>query len=149
MEASFLLSGYQAAGVIGTLLGGTFSDRYGSRKVMLFTILPICLTLFLFQNTSGVGHFLSLGITSVLLSATTTSSLVLIQRLMPNNLAMASGINLGFSSGLSALGVLALGSVADSHGLQLVFTILAFLPILGFIMTLLIKEPLAQAVMIK
>jgi Sugar phosphate permease len=138
--AGILLSVFLGAGVAGTLLGGLMSDRYGSRQVMLYSMLPICLTLYLFQISSGIGLFISLGITSILLAATTTSSLVLIQRLMPNNLAMASGINLGFSSGLSALGVLALGAVADHLGLDVVFIILTALPVWGFIMTLLIKE---------
>ena len=139
---SVILSVYQAFGVLGTLIGGVMSDRYGSRRVMLYSILPICLTLFLFQHTSHIVLMMAtLSISSLLLSSTTTSSLILIQRLMPNNLALASGINLGFSSGLSALGVLMLGIVADRSGLPEVFLILTLLPIAGFCLTLLIKEP--------
>lgn len=142
--ASLLISVFQGAGVIGTLIGGLMSDRYGSRQVMLVTMLPVILTLYLFQHLTGIGVFIALALTGILLSATTTSSLVLIQKLMPDNLAMASGINLGFSSGLSAIGIFAMGIVADHWGLQVVFTILMLLPIWGFIMTYLIKEPKPQ-----
>jgi FSR family fosmidomycin resistance protein-like MFS transporter len=39
------------------------------------------------------------------------------------------------------MGVLALGKVADSWGMPLLFTVLACLPIIGFVLTLFVKEP--------
>jgi FSR family fosmidomycin resistance protein-like MFS transporter len=43
--------------------------------------------------------------------------------------------------GLGTMGVLALGWVADHFGILFVFDILVVLPIMGFILTLFIKEP--------
>lgn len=37
--------------------------------------------------------------------------------MLPGNIAMASGLALGFSIGLGAMGVLALGQVVDAVGL--------------------------------
>jgi FSR family fosmidomycin resistance protein-like MFS transporter len=139
--AASLLTVYLAAGAIGTLLGGTLSDRYGSRKVMLYSILPVALLLYLFKIFEGIWVFILLALISILLAATFTSSLVLAQRMMPGNIGMASGLTLGFSIGLGAIGVLLLGWVADVSGLPLVFNILAFLPIAGFILTLFVQEP--------
>jgi len=61
--------------------------------------------------------------------------------MMPKNVAMASGFTLGFSVGLGTMGVLALGWVADNFGILFVFDILVVLPILGFVLTLFIREP--------
>jgi MFS transporter, FSR family, fosmidomycin resistance protein len=119
--AASLLTVYLAAGAVGTLFGGTLSDRYGSRKVMLYSILPVAVLLYLFKIMDGVWAFILLALISVLLAATFTSSLVLAQRMMPRNIGMASGLMLGFSMGLGAMGVLGLGWMADASGLPWVF----------------------------
>jgi FSR family fosmidomycin resistance protein-like MFS transporter len=139
--AASLLTIYLAAGAIGTLLGGPLSDRYGSKKVMLYSILPVAPLLYLFKALDGIGAFILLALVSILLAATFTSSLVMAQKMMPGNIAMASGLTLGFSIGLGAMGVLALGHVADALGLSWVFNLLSILPIVGFILTLFVREP--------
>lgn len=115
--AASLVTVFLAAGAAGTLLGGPLSDRYGSRKVMLHSILPVALLLYLFKIVDGIWAFVLLALVGALLAATFTSSLVLAQKMMPNNIAMASGLTLGFSMGLGAIGVLGLGYVADVAGI--------------------------------
>jgi FSR family fosmidomycin resistance protein-like MFS transporter len=139
--AAYLLTVYLAAGAVGTLLGGPLSDRYGSKKVMLYSILPVAPLLYFFKASNGVGAFMLLALVSVLLAATFTSSLVMAQKMMPGNIAMASGLTLGFSIGLGAIGVLALGHAADAWGLAWVFNLLSVLPIVGFMLTLFVQEP--------
>ncbi|MBU2700734.1 FSR family fosmidomycin resistance protein-like MFS transporter [Sporomusaceae bacterium BoRhaA] len=139
--AASLLTVYLAAGAVGTLLGGTMSDRYGSRQVMFYSILPVAVLVFLFQISSGILGFILLALVSILLAATFTSSLVLAQKMMPRNIGMASGLTLGFSMGLGAMGVLGLGWMADVSGLPWVFNLLAFLPVVGFVFTLFVQEP--------
>ncbi|MDF2633555.1 MAG: major facilitator superfamily 1 [Pelosinus sp.] len=139
--ASSLLTVYLATSALGTLLGGAMSDRYGSKRVMIYSILPISLLLYLFPVVGDIGAFIVLSFASILLSATFTSSLVLAQKMMPNNVGMASGLTIGLSVGLGAMGVLALGKVADVWGMPLIFTVLACLPVVGFVLTLFVKEP--------
>jgi FSR family fosmidomycin resistance protein-like MFS transporter len=144
--ASSLLTVYLATSAFGTLLGGAMSDRYGSKRVMIYSILPISVLLYLFPIAGDIGAFVVLSLASILLSATFTSSLILAQRMMPNNVGMASGLTIGLSVGLGAMGVLALGKVADVWGMPLIFTVLACLPVIGFILTLFVKEPEEAAV---
>ena len=141
LQTGSLLTVFFGAGVVGTLLGGTMSDRYGSKRVMLYSTLPITLLLYCFMGSHGALTFLLLALVSVLLSATATSSMVFAQKMMPKNIGMASGLTLGFSIGLGTLGVTGLGKLADGWGLPLVFEILTFLPLAGFVLTLFIKEP--------
>jgi MFS transporter, FSR family, fosmidomycin resistance protein len=138
--ASSLLSIYLAAGAIGTLIGGALSDRYGSKKVMLWTIAPVSLVVYLFQIASGVWIFAILAVASIPLSAAHSSSLVLAQRMMPGNVGMASGLTLGFSFGVGSLGVLILGRVADLWALPVVFEILTVLPLLGLVFTWFVQD---------
>ncbi|MDU4961997.1 MAG: MFS transporter [Sporomusaceae bacterium] len=139
--ASSLLTVYLAAGAIGTMVGGILSDRYGSKLVMLYSILPIALLMYWFLSASGIWIFVILFLAGILLSATATSSLLLTQKMMPKNVGMASGFTLGFSVGLGTMGVLGLGRVADYWGMPFVFDILVLLPVIGFILTVFIKEP--------
>lgn len=138
---SSLLTVYLAAGAVGTMFGGILSDKYGSKQVMLYSILPIALLMYWFLSASGIWVFVILALASILLSATATCSLLLTQKMMPKNVAMASGFTLGFSVGLGTMGVLGLGWVADHWGITFVFDILVLLPIIGFILTLFIREP--------
>lgn len=142
--ATYLLTVYLAAGAVGTLLGGPLSDRYGSKTVMLYSILPVAMLLYLLRVLGGAWVFILLAVISVLLAATFTSSLVLAQKMMPDNIGMASGLTLGFSIGLGAIGVLVLGGIADVAGLPRVFDLLAVLPVVGFILTLFVREPEEQ-----
>jgi len=139
--AASLLTVYLAAGAVGTLLGGPLSDRYGSKRVMLYSILPVAPLLYFFKASGGIGTFILLTFISVLLAATFTSSLVMAQKMMPDNVAMASGLTLGFSIGLGALGVLALGHGADALGLSWVFNLLTGLPLVAWMLTLFVQEP--------
>lgn len=141
LYASSLLSTGLAAGAIGTLVGGTMSDKYGSKRVMLWSIVPIPIMLYLFDTISGsTWEFAAIGGACALLSASFSSSLVLVQQMMPNNVGMASGLAIGFSVGLGGMGVLALGKVADIWSLPAVFDILTLLPVLGFMLTLFVRE---------
>jgi FSR family fosmidomycin resistance protein-like MFS transporter len=139
--ASSLLTVYLAAGAVGTMFGGILSDRYGSKLVMLYSILPIAVLMYCFLSANGIWIFVILALVSILLSATATSSLVLTQKMMPKNVGLASGFTLGFSVGLGTMGVLGLGWAADHWGITLVFDILVLLPIIGFILTVFIREP--------
>lgn len=139
--AASLLTVFLSAGAVGTLFGGPLSDRYGSKKVMLYSILPVAPLLYLFKAMEGSGAFIILSLISILLAATFTSSLVMAQKMMPGNVAMASGLTLGFSIGLGAMGVMGLGHVADVVGLPWVFNLLSFLPLIGFILTIFVQDP--------
>ena len=123
------------------------SDRYGSKKVMLWSIIPVSVLLTLFNMAPGTGGgvFVILAIISACLSAAFTSSLVLTQRLMPGNVGMASGLTLGLSVGLGSICVLLFGRIADIWSLPVVFDILAFLPLIAFGLTLLVDDARTEA----
>jgi FSR family fosmidomycin resistance protein-like MFS transporter len=93
--ASSLLAVYLATSAFGMLLGGAMSDHYGSKRVMMYSIFPISVLLYLFPVVGNIGAFIVLSLVSILLSATFTSSLVLAQRMMPNNVGMVSGLTIG------------------------------------------------------
>lgn len=135
-----MLSLVQVAGMFGTYIGGLMNDKYGSRKVALWSILPAALLIFLFKTLPVQYALIFLMINGFLLAASWTSLMVLAQKIMPNNVATASAITMGFSMGMGAVAVVSLGMVADAYGIATVFSVIMVFPVIAFALSWFIKE---------
>ncbi|MFA5979371.1 MAG: MFS transporter [Pseudomonas sp.] len=130
----FLFLGAVAA---GTFFGGPIGDRIGRRTVIWFSILgaaPFTLALpyvDLFWNA-----MLSVVIGFILASAF-SAIVVFAQELVPGNVGMIAGVFFGLMFGFSGIGAALLGLLADSHGIEYVYTLCSFLPLLGVLTILL------------
>lgn len=131
--ASFLLSFFLLAGVVGTYAGGYLSDKIGRKNVLLFSMAASLPLLVLLPHTSGILTLIDVTLLGAVLISSFATSIVLAQELMPRHVGMASGLTIGFSIGLGGLGATVLGYVADHFGVPAVFTLLSFLPLLGLI----------------
>jgi FSR family fosmidomycin resistance protein-like MFS transporter len=63
--------------------------------------------------------------------------LVFAQELMPGKVGMVSGLFFGFAFGMGGIGAAVLGKVADLRGIEFVYEICAYLPLLGILTALL------------
>jgi len=70
-----------------------------------------------------------------------TLAVVMVQTFLPQNLAMASGLAVGFAVGMGGVGVTLLGAVADAWGVPAAMKAILILPVLGFLLTLLMEYP--------
>ncbi|HBT53246.1 MAG TPA: MFS transporter, partial [Erwinia persicina] len=68
-----------------------------------------------------------------ILASAFSAILVYAQELMPGRIGMVSGLFFGFSFGMGGLGAAVLGVVADHRGIELVYQICAYLPLLGIL----------------
>ncbi|MDI3317566.1 MAG: MFS transporter [Bacillota bacterium] len=124
------------AGAAGTYLGGLLSDRIGRKWLLLGSMLLSIPFAWLVPQASGllaVATLVAFGF-SILSSFAVT--VVYGQMLLPSNVGLASGLMVGFSAGMGGLGAMLLGSLADRAGLGAVFTVLAWLPVAGALLTL-------------
>jgi FSR family fosmidomycin resistance protein-like MFS transporter len=122
---------FLAASALGTLLGGPIGDRIGRKRVIWVSILGVApFTLMLpYVNLQWTG-ILSFVIGFTLASA--FSAIVTFgQELMPGRVGMVSGLFFGFAFGVGGIGAAVLGVVADHAGVEAVYRICAFLPLLG------------------
>lgn len=117
----------------GTVVGGPIGDKIGRKRVIWVSILGVApFTLMLpYANLWWTGA-LSVVIGFVLASAF-SAILVYAQELMPGRIGMVSGLFFGFSFGMGGLGAAVLGVVADHQGIELVYQICAYLPLLGIL----------------
>ena len=84
--------------------------------------------------SSGLSTIVLTAVLGFALVFSFATTVVLAQELLPNNIGMASGLTIGFSIGLGGVGVTALGFLADNFGLEIVFKLLMFLPLLGLVL---------------
>jgi FSR family fosmidomycin resistance protein-like MFS transporter len=128
LYASYLLSAFLLAGVVGTLVGGILSDRFGRKTVIIGSMILVLPLLSLFQYTSGLVTLGLVVVTGFIFIASFSTTTVLAQELMPGYEASAASLTIGFSIGMGGVGVTLLGYVADHFGVPSVFTVISLIP---------------------
>jgi len=122
---------FLAAVAVGTFAGGPIGDRVGRKYVIWFSILGILpFTLVLPHANLFWTGVLSVPIGLILASAF-SAILVYAQELVPGKVGMISGLFFGLAFGMGGLGAAVLGHVADVRGIEFVYSICAYLPLLG------------------
>lgn len=132
-DAQFYLFGFLAAVALGTLLGGSLSDRIGTRNVIglsFWAALPFSLVLpYAGPATTLILAMLAGGV----LTSAFSAIVVYAQALMPNRIGMVSGLFFGLAFGMGGIGAGLLGWLADHIGIEAVYRICAWLPALGLV----------------
>lgn len=132
-DAQFHLFLFLASCAVGTLMGGPMGDKFGRKYVIWFSVLgaaPFALLLpYVDLFWTGV---LSVVI-GLIISSAFPAILVYAQELLPKKLGMVSGLFYGFAFGMGGLGSALLGYTADHIGIERVYQICAFLPLIGII----------------
>jgi FSR family fosmidomycin resistance protein-like MFS transporter len=118
---------------LGTLFGGPLGDRIGRKRVIWVSILGIApFTLMLpYVDLMWVGILTF--IIGLILSSAFSAIVVFAQELMPGNVGAVSGLFFGFAFGIGGIGAAVLGGLADTHGIEFVYRICAYLPLLGMV----------------
>jgi FSR family fosmidomycin resistance protein-like MFS transporter len=144
MLAGNLLFAFLAAGTAGTFFGGPLADRFGHKKIILFSLGLSCPLFVLFLLSSGIWSFIWLILAGLILIFSFSVSMVMGQSFMPQNVGLASGLILGLSFGMGGLGAAVLGLFADLWGVPATLWVIAFLPVGAFILAILIPYPLKK-----
>jgi FSR family fosmidomycin resistance protein-like MFS transporter len=135
---------FLAAVAVGTFAGGPIGDRIGRKYVIWFSILGILpFTLVLPHANLFWTGVLSVPIGLILASAF-SAILVYAQELVPGKVGMISGLFFGLAFGMGGLGAAVLGHVADARGIEFVYSICAWLPLIGALAAFLPKVELPQ-----
>lgn len=132
-ESQFYLFLFFGAIAAGTLIGGPLGDKFGRKYIIWFSILgaaPFTL-LMPFANLFWTGVFAVM--IGIILSSAFSAILVYAQELMPGKIGMISGLFFGFAFGIAGLGSAGLGYLADHVGIQVVYKICSFLPLIGIV----------------
>ncbi|GGE47939.1 MFS transporter [Agaricicola taiwanensis] len=129
--SQILLFVFLGATAFGTLMGGPLGDRFGSKTVIWFSILgalPFTLAL------PYVDLFWTGVLTAVIgfiMASAFPAIVVFAQDLLPGRVGLVAGLFFGFAFGMGGIGAAVLGVLADSKGIDYVYSLTSFMPLLG------------------
>jgi FSR family fosmidomycin resistance protein-like MFS transporter len=124
---------FLAAVALGTIVGGPLGDRFGRKYVIWGSILGVLpFTLLLPHANLFWTGVLTVPIGMILASAF-PAIVVYAQELMPGRTGTVAGLFFGFAFGMGGIGAAVLGKLADAVGINLVYEMCAFLPLIGLL----------------
>lgn len=130
-SAQIYLFVFLFAVAVGSLIGGPVGDRIGRKWVIWISILGVApFTLALPHVNLFWTGVLSVVI-GLILSSAFSAILVYAQELIPGRVGMISGLFFGFAFGMGGIGAAVLGRVADAQGIDYVYSLCAYLPLIG------------------
>jgi FSR family fosmidomycin resistance protein-like MFS transporter len=120
--SSFLYSALVTVLLISTALGtvgsGTLADKRGRRFPLIASSIISVPSILLFAQFPGRAGFATAALIGFLAASTLPLLLVIAQELMAGRAGLASGLIMGLSFTMSAIGVPVTGAVADQWGIQ-------------------------------
>jgi len=122
---------FLGAVAIGTILGGPIGDRFGRKYVIwgsIFGVLPFTMLL---PYASLFWTSILTVVIGLILASAFSAIVVYAQELVPGRVGLISGVFFGFAFGMGGLGAAVLGQLADAIGIESVYRLCAFLPLIG------------------
>jgi FSR family fosmidomycin resistance protein-like MFS transporter len=132
-SAQIYLFVFLFAMALGTLLGGPIGDRIGRKRVIWASILGVAPFTILLPFVGLTWTCALSFVIGFVLSSAFSAIVVFAQELMPGKVGAVSGLFFGFAFGIGGIGAAVLGGLADQYGVEFVYRICAYLPLLGMV----------------
>ncbi|MBR7054255.1 MAG: MFS transporter [Prevotella sp.] len=129
--SQYVLFAFLVSTAVGLLIGGEVGDKYGRKYVIWVSILGSSPFALLLPYCNLAWTIVLVILVGMVMSSAMSAILVYGTELLPGNVGMISGAFFGLSFGLGGIGSAIFGWLADISGIQYVFQLTAFLPLLG------------------
>jgi FSR family fosmidomycin resistance protein-like MFS transporter len=136
-HAQYMLFAFLGAVAVGTFAGGPIGDRVGRKPVIWFSILGAFPFALMLPYASLVWTGVLSVVIGLILASAFSAIIVYAQELLPGRIGLVAGMMFGLSFGLGGLGAAALGRIADVTGIETVYRVCSFLPLIGLLTALL------------
>ena len=117
----------------GSLIGGPVGDRIGRKWVIWVSILGVAPFTLLLPHANLMWTGVLTVVIGLVLASAFSAILVYAQELIPGRVGMISGLFFGFAFGMGGIGAAVLGGLADTHDIEYVYRLCAYLPLMGLI----------------
>lgn len=124
---------FLVATAAGTLMGGPLGDRIGRKYVIWISILGTAPFSMLMPHVGFTATCLLSFLIGLILSSAFPAILLYAQELLPYKLGMVSGLFFGFAFGVAGIASAVLGNLADTYGIDAVYHVCAYMPLLGLV----------------
>ncbi len=132
-ESQYLLFLFLGAAALGTFLGGPIGDRFGAKTVIWFSILGVLPFTIMLPYADLFWTKVLTVLVGLILASAFSAIVVFAQELVPGRVGLIAGIFFGFAFGIGGIAAAVLGVIADSRGIEYVFKLCSFLPMLGLL----------------
>lgn len=132
-HSQFFLFIFLVATAAGTLVGGPIGDRVGRKYVIWASILGTAPFSLLMPHVDLLWTCILSFVIGFILSSAFPAILVYAQELLPYKLGLISGLFYGFAFGIAGIASAVLGNFADEYGIEYVYQVVAFTPLLGLV----------------
>lgn len=117
----------------GTLLGGPIGDKIGRKYVIWVSILGAAPFALLLPHANLFWTGVLIVPIGMILASAFSAILVYAQELIPGKVGLVAGLFFGFAFGMGGLGSALIGNLADKTSINYVFSVCAYLPLIGLI----------------
>ena len=131
--AQILLFVYLLSAALGTLVGGPVGDRVGRRLVIWWSILGSAPFALMMPYANFEWTVVLSVLIGFIISSAFSAILVYAQELLPMKVGLVSGIFFGFAFGIAGIASAVLGEIADYSGIEFVYRLCSFFPLLGIV----------------
>jgi FSR family fosmidomycin resistance protein-like MFS transporter len=135
--AGYALAAFMTGATLGGLAGGNLADRFGGRRVIVWSAFSTAPVLAAFLFGSGVWSMVALVAGGTILALTNPVNIIMAQRLAPTQAGTVSALMMGFAWGTAGLIFIPLaGRIADSYSLHAAFCGLIAVPLVSCFLSL-------------
>ncbi|RZG86213.1 MFS transporter [Acinetobacter sp. WCHAc060033] len=138
-HAQLYLFAFLAAVAVGTFAGGPIGDKIGRKAVIWISFLGMVPFALMLPYANLFWTIVFAMLSGLILSSAFAAMVVYAQEAVPGRVGMVAGMMFGLMFGISGIAASALGVLADQYGIQWVFKLCAFIPLLGLATVLLPK----------
>ena len=124
---------FLGASALGILLGGPFGDRYGQKAMIWFSIVGVLPFTLALPYANFEWTMVLTVLIGLILSSAFSNIVVFAQELVPGRVGTIAGIFFGFAFGMGGIAAAVLGVIADMKGIDFVFQVCSYLPLLGLL----------------
>ncbi|WP_199118414.1 MFS transporter [Pedobacter sp. ASV28] len=117
----------------GTLLGGPIGDRIGRKYVIWVSILGAAPFALLLPHANLFWTGILIVPIGMILASAFSAILVYAQELIPGKVGLVAGLFFGFAFGMGGIGSALIGNLADKTSISYMFSVCAYLPLIGLI----------------
>lgn len=140
-NAQLLLFLFLGASAAGVFFGGPIGDRFGSRVVIWFSILGVIPFALILPYANLFWTAALVVIIGFIFSSAFSAIVVFAQELVPGRVGLIAGMFFGFAFGFGGIGAAVLGVFADREGIEFVYKVCSYMPLLGLLTILLPRLP--------
>ncbi len=138
------LAVFQFSSIAGIFLGGYFFDRWGAKKILIFSFLFILPTTLLFLKLPLIPGLVFLAMMGFSLQSSTAVNIILGQKISLENASFMSSLMMGLGWGIGGLLMTPLGALADRIGLANMFIVVSLFSVIALIIVAFISFPEAK-----